>query len=313
MDHTLLPAAGGSPIDMAIAGWLHEKAGRSGSAETRRAYAATLAGFRAALRAAGLDLDGPPAAVALVAQDWAGRGEPAPATFNRRLAVVASCCAYAVRAELLPANPIGRVQRRRVQAYAEAEALAAPSVRAGLQAIDRSELVGQRDYALLSVAVETCRRVSELAGLRWRHLRADGRAVTLTFARTKGGATQRHQLSAATSRVLLAYLRAAHGDPAGLSPDAAVWVSASPRNPGAALGARTLERISEARLGVHFHALRHTGAQIREQQGATVSEIQALLGHSSLATTGRYLAALRSAEDRHADGIAALLGIGADA
>lgn len=311
MNDDLVIQSHGTPLDLALAGWLHEKTGLSNSAETRRAYTATLAGFRAALQAIALDLDSPAAAVALAAQAWAAQGAPAPATFNRRLAILASFYAYALRTELLSANPLTRVQRRRVQAYADAEALDASTVRAGLRAIPRDSLAGRRDYALLSVALETCRRVSELAGLRWQHMHvADSGLVTLHFARIKGGKTRRHQLSAATSGVLLTYLRTAYSDLVALEPEAAIWVSTARRNLGAALSTRSLERISEARLGIHFHALRHTGAQIREQQGAKVSEIQAILGHSSLATTGRYLAALRSAEDRHADAIAALLGIG---
>jgi integrase len=43
-----------------------------------------------------------------------------------------------------------------------------------------------------------------------------------------------------------------------------------------------------------------------EDAGAKVSEIQARLGHESLATTGRYLAALRADENPHADALAAL-------
>lgn len=313
MGGALIVGGGASPVELALAGWLHEKTGLSGSAETLRAYEATMGSFRAALRDARLDLDSQPAAVALAAQSWAGQGSPAPATFNRRLAVIGSFYAYAVRNELFASNPLARVKRRKVQAYADAEAITAPMVREGLRSISRGDLAGQRDYALLSIALETCRRVGELAALRWKHVRiVDGRLVTLTFARTKGGKTHRHQLSAASSGVLLAYLRAAHGDLATLVADGAIWVSTSPRNAGAALSPRSLERISEARLGIHFHALRHTGAQIREQQGAKVSEIQAILGHTSLATTGRYLAALRSAEDRHADAIAAMLGITAD-
>jgi integrase len=46
-----------------------------------------------------------------------------------------------------------------------------------------------------------------------------------------------------------------------------------------------------------------------EQIGAPVSEIQARLGHKSLATTGRYLASLKRAENRHGDQLAALFGI----
>lgn len=46
-----------------------------------------------------------------------------------------------------------------------------------------------------------------------------------------------------------------------------------------------------------------------EDAGAKVSEIQERLGHSSLATTGRYLAALRRAENAHADELARRFGL----
>src|SRR5262245_41552287 len=78
-----------------------------------------------------------------------------------------------------------------------------------------------------------------------------------------------------------------------------------------ALSARSLETIARQRLGVYFHALRHTFARTIEDTGAKVSEIQGRLGHASLATIGRYLAALRSAENPHGDRVADLLGLGA--
>jgi integrase len=43
-----------------------------------------------------------------------------------------------------------------------------------------------------------------------------------------------------------------------------------------------------------------------ERAGATVSTIQARLGHSNLATTGRYLTQLSRAENAHADALARL-------
>jgi integrase/recombinase XerC len=45
-----------------------------------------------------------------------------------------------------------------------------------------------------------------------------------------------------------------------------------------------------------------------EDAGAKVSDIQARLGHNSLATTGRYLAALRRADNLYADELARLMG-----
>jgi site-specific recombinase XerD len=49
-----------------------------------------------------------------------------------------------------------------------------------------------------------------------------------------------------------------------------------------------------------------------EEAGAKVSEIQAKLGHESLATTGRYLAQLRSAENKHGKQLEVMFGITAD-
>ena len=302
-----------APLDLAIAAWLDDKAGPSGNGRTRHAYAATLASFRAAIHAARLELDGPPAAVALAAQGWAGQGQPAPATFNQRLAILSSFYAFARKQGLLAGeNPIDRVERRRVQRYATARALPLEEVRRRLAAIDRATPEGQRDYCLLAVGLQTGRRVSELAGLRWGHIDVAGPQLTLTWARTKGGKVMRDTLPAGLSRALAEYLRAVYGGQLkGLEKGAPVWASFSGRNPGAAIGITTVRRLCEEYLGTtRVHSLRHTFARALEETGAKLSEIQARLGHSNAATTGIYVSALRSNENPHADALAELLGLG---
>ncbi len=303
--------AAGVTIDQIVDAWLDAQ--RS-SGRTRRAYADTIASFRAALAAAYLDLDGTPEGIALAAQVWAGQGEAAPATYNQRLACLSSCYRYALRHGLLHGeNPITRVQRRRVQAYGQAVALTPATIRRKLQAIDRSTPAGQRDHALLAIALQTGRRLAEIAALRWGDLRLhdDGRA-TLTFQHCKGGKTMRDTLPAPLTRTLLAWLQAFYGRQLGdLTQDAPLWVSlATNGTRGKALSMRAIELICEARLGTgKAHVLRHTFARALEDAGAKVSEIQARLGHESLATTGRYLAALRADENPHADALAALFGL----
>ena len=113
------------------------------------------------------------------------------------------------------------------------------------------------------------------------------------------------------SKALTTYLHTLYGARLGnLAPDAPIWVALSRNRPNRpALSVRSLETICHERLGIHFHGLRHMFARTMEDAGAKASEIQGRLGHSSLATTGRYLAALRSAENPHAEAIADLLGL----
>ena len=185
-----------SQLELAVAAWLDAKGKRTGSSKTSKAYRETLASFRAALQRAELDLDSETRAVALAAQVWASRREPSasreeevsPATFNQRLAILSSFYTYADRHDLLAGeNPIRKVERRPVQAYANVTALSVETVRQALKVIDRGEVAGLRDYALLAVALHTGRRLSELAALQWKDVQNQASAVTLTFRRAKGG------------------------------------------------------------------------------------------------------------------------------
>lgn len=305
--------ATGVTIDQIVRAWLDAQ---RGSVRTRRAYADAVASFRAALGAAGHDLDAAPEAIALAAQAWAGQGGAAAATYNQRLACISSCFRYAIRHGLLSGeNPIARVQRQRVQAYGKAVALTPATIRQKLQAIDRATPDGQRDHALLAIALQTGRRLAEIAALTWGDVRLhdDGRA-TITFQRCKGGKTMRDTIPAALTRTLLGWLQSFYGRQLGaLPPDVPLWVSlATNGTRGKRLSTRAIELICADRLGTgKAHVLRHTFARALEDAGAKVSEIQARLGHESLATTGRYLAALRADENPHADALAALFGLDA--
>lgn len=296
-----------------IRAWVEAKAGRTGSAKTRRSYEHTLTSFRAALQGAGVDLDSDGRAVALVAQAWASAGDPAPATFNQKLAIVSSFYGFVEKRGLLTIpNPMRLVDRRPVQAYAGSESIDLVTLQRRLQAIDRATPLGQRDYALLAVFLQTGRRLSEVAALRWSNVQLAGERVTLVFPRTKGGKVMRDALPKATGAALLAWLYTRHGKQLGdLAADAPLWVSLSRNGTGGkTLSIRAIATICEERLGVSkVHALRHTFARAMEQAGAKVSDIQSRLGHSSLATTGRYLAALRAAENEHGEALERMFGL----
>lgn len=309
-------------LDVAIMGWLdaHKR-----SAKTSRAYQDTIAQFRAAIQHVGFDLDSEPEQIALAAQAFAAfseRGEQVSrATFNQRLAILSSFYAYAMDRNLvLPLdangrarNPISLVDREKVQAYAGTQALASEDVITRLQRIDRSTVIGKRDYALLAVLLQTGRRVSEVASLRWQHVALMGKKITLTFDQCKGGKVMIDTLSVAVSSALMEWLHAAYGVQLGqLAKDAPLWISFT-RNScyrGQPLGIQSIADICERYLGVSkVHVTRHTFTHLMMKAGATLPEIQARRGHESLDTTGRYARSLTSAENPHAETLAKLIGL----
>lgn len=307
---TALVTGSGNTLDYAIAAWLHAKATRTGSLKTKRAYTDTIQRFRWALQHVGLDLDSDPARVADAAQGWAAqpwdsrRKEVTANTVNQRLAILSSFYTFARKRRLLSDNPISLIDRRPVQGYASARPVSDVAER--MADIERETPIGKRDFALLGIALFTGRRLSEIAHLRYSHITREHGQATLTF-RAKGGKTMHDTLPLALSSALLDYVTIVHGTP---SPDTSVWVSLSTHHFGQPISLQGIADIYKRRLGVtKVHSSRHTFAWGMESIGAKVSDIQARLGHANLATTSRYLQALRSSQNAHGDALAALLGL----
>jgi len=296
-DITIYRPAAHMTLEQAIAAWLNEK--RADSERTADAYAQTLNNFRGILRGAGLDLDSEPALVAPLAQGWARArsehvkhpGPVTPTTFNQRRSIVSSFYKYAITYEVLQYNPMERVKRQKQGKKNAARPLATSTVKAGLAQIDRSTPEGLRDYALLSVALATGRRVSEIAGLRYKHLHRDGNTCVVDFDKLKGKKSGTNRLEVKTTAALYAYLESVYpGQLLTLSGDAPVWMSFSDRNRGQALGTRTISNICERYLGTSkTHAPRHTLAVTMHNMKAKLTDIQKALGHSNPAITGEYL------------------------
>lgn len=325
---SVLDVAGPS-LDLAISAWLDAKARRSESVKTATAYRETITHFRACLHSLGLDVDSRARDVALAAQAWAtrrasGEGMVSAATSNQRLAILSSFYDFGRKRELLTCeNPISQVERRRVQAYAKARPLPRAVTDGRLAEIDRATLDGLRDYALIYLALTTGRRSAELRGLTCGDLaceRTSGTAtrtrriarIVATWKRTKGGKVMLDALTPATVAALLAYLQALYGgEPDTLAADLPVFVSLSRNSYKRPMGKQAIANIYARRLGTSkVHATRHTFARNMEDVGAKVSEIQKRLGHTSLETTGRYLAGLSSDENSHAADLDMLYGNG---
>ncbi len=143
---------------------------------------------------------------------------------------------------------------------------------------------GQRNRALLRLLYGAGLRVSELCGLRWRDFQErDDSAQVTVFG--KGGRTRHVLLSVGTWETLSAIR-----DDAG--EDAPVFVSRK-GSPLCTSQAFRIVRQAARRAGVEKdvspHWMRHAHASHALDRGAAVHLVQATLGHSSVATTGRYL------------------------
>ena len=333
-----------TPLDYLILLWLHEQA----SPRTRREYAATLTDFRAAFaQSAGYDLDcGDHALIARMAQVWGKRPtrmrghegrEPSTAIQARRYAILSSFYRFAIRMSMqewkrdrrtgevyrdeIEANPLRKVKRPRVERYAEAQPIAQDELIVRLRAIERVTIEGKRDYALISVALTTGRRIAELHGMTRGSL-TFGRdhRVTARFV-AKGGKVMRDRLGDKTSAALHDYLCAAYqtDDPAALPASAPIWRDTSrpaqwrtAQHGGVLVGLSTsgIRRAFEKRLGTSkAHVSRHSFAPLMEKAGASLTDIQARLGHASAKTTADYLNALKSADNPYVDRLEALLGL----
>ncbi len=304
-------------LEQCISGWLHAKFGKSQSEETLYKYTDVITKFREILHKAGTDLDGDPALVAMLAQGWAaqgkgvGRESVTGSTFNLKVTVISSFYEYAMRHNALQRNPMKLVDRRSMEPSDYAQPLDEDEVTKRLAAIDRSTLLGKRDYAIIALAVTTGRRKQELANLRFGDFRFGGTKTIVTWQRVKGGGKMTDELTAGTSAAIVAYLQEAFGRRLGeLTNDQPIWLICARNRAGQPMHSSALRKIWLRHLGVpKIHTSRHTFACAMENAGARLSDIGSKLGHRNLSTTSVYMARLHAAENPFAAKLEANFGI----
>jgi len=185
-------------------------------------------------------------------------------------------------------------------AHAIVSYLAAEEVDALLAAPDRSRWIGRRDHALLTLAIQTGLRVSELTALRCQdvHL-STGPHVQTTGKGRKQRATP---LTTQTVAVLRLWLRERDRQPGqplfptsrgrALSRDAIALLVSKHANT-ASHGCPTLTNKT-----ITPHVLRHTAAMNLLHAGVDSTVIALWLGHESVEATQIYLHADMAIKER---------------
>jgi integrase/recombinase XerD len=223
-------------------------------------------------------------------------------TRNARLTAVRSLFRYAALRHPEHAGLIQRVLAIPSKRHQQTMVcfLTPQEVDALLAAPDRTSWHGRRDHALLTLAVQTGLRVSELTSLTSNDLHLGTGACVHCVG--KGRKQRVTPLTRQTVAVMKVWLRERAGDPADplfpgrrgqpLTTDAVAWLltkhvtTATPHCP-------TL-----AGKNVTPHVLRHTAAMRLLQAGVDTSVIALWLGHESIQTTQIYLHADLALKER---------------
>lgn len=226
-----------------------------------------------------------------------------PSTRARRVASLRSLLAWGHRVGYLAIN-VGAVLKLPPVPDQLAERILEPDeVMRLLAAAAAAPRQGTRDHCFVRVAYVSGARVDELVRLDWAHIHAaTGGGASLTL-HGKGGRTRHVWVTQGTADELIELARACG---LGDQPKGPVFVNRF----GKRLSARSAERLVEAAARraklqgrVSPHWLRHGHATHALERGAPIHQVAADLGHSSVATTSRYLHA------RPGDGSARYLGL----
>ena len=214
-------------------------------------------------------------------------------TRNCRRAAIRSFFKHLVRNDLAHSQQYTRVlaipskkARQRPATYLEAE-----DVRAIIGNPDRRTADGWRDYTLLLFLYNSGARVNEAIGVRWddlqliapRQVRLRGKGKKERILPLwKETADALHRLRGMSSAAEQQYVFLNHSVQP-LTRDGVAYILAKHAT------AVARDRPVLARKRVTPHVLRHSCAVALLQSGTDVTVIRDYLGHSSIATTGRYL------------------------
>lgn len=287
MDEAIREQLGSAhPLARALDEFLTDLANGNASAHTIRAYRSDLLGFAGHHAASPGELTAAPVRAYLA--ETAGL---APATRKRKRAAVASFCRWAVRHELLDANPMDRIDTVKVPKRLPRPA-AAGDVAKVLAAIcprrPRKDLPVDRlrDRVLFETIYVCGARAGEVCGLYIEDLdlRLDDEHVRI---HGKGGTVRTVLLDDRGYVALLKLYLQRTGYQAGPLFRASINGSGGPLSYDAAQH-RWTRYCATAGAHIDIHQLRHAHATELINAGVSIEAVRRRLGHASTETTQLY-------------------------
>lgn len=217
-----------------------------------------------------------------------------PSTRASYLVAVRKFFEWAEGLKIYPNIAKGIKGARRALKHHQKDALTIAQIKKVFGAIDRSQIQGKRDFALINLLLRTGLRLIEVVRADYKDLDLQGEEALL-WVRGKGrdGKDECVVLAQDALNPLLEYLRARKSAIA----EAPLFTSLSDRNFGKRLTTFSLSRIIKRymrRAGINnrrvtAHSLRHTFGVLSIKAGASLYEVQLAMRHSNPGTTEIYL------------------------
>jgi integrase/recombinase XerC len=217
------------------------------------------------------------------------------ATMARKIATLRSFYKWADKQGVVETNPMTLIRTPR-QGKRLPKAITIEQVERLLSAPDERDVLGARDRSMLETLYSTGIRVSELVALNIDDLDRSAEALRV---RGKGKKERIVPLGAHALGSITRYVEKLRADPKYSS----VWAEGRPSNAkplfvnkhGKRLSSRSVRRkldkyLKQADLDANIspHTLRHSFATHLLANGASLRDVQEMLGHQSLSTTQVY-------------------------
>jgi site-specific recombinase XerD len=257
----------------------HAAKGRRLSPLTVAAYKGDLLGFAAWRERQGLSLAVTEILPAQIETYLADCPEASPATLRRRLDAISSLYKFLLKRGIVTGNPVDQVDRPRLPDNRRAH-LTEDQMARLLVVVD-----GTVERAILLLLCLLGLRRSEVVSLNCGDINLAGRH--LEVIQSKGGHSRTLPIPDELAPALKAQLAAR-----GAGPHDPLFLSQTgqrlSRSVLARLFSRWLANAGLEGLGLSPHSCRHGAASRWLKVGLTIVEVQQLLGHRDVSTTGKY-------------------------
>lgn len=219
-----------------------------------------------------------------------------PRTVKTRLSALSSLFNHLVTQGVVDRNPVREVEAPKLRIRrGETKALSVAQAKKLLDAPPQGTLQGLRDRAIVSIGLQVGPRRHEIAQLRVKDLRDEQGFPSLKLRR-KGGSHGSVAIHQQCSQRIRAYLElAGHGNDADGPLFLPVRKNQVTDEPRRYLTPKQIDRIFKhwCRVtgipeGYSSHSMRATCATVALNNGASLEEVQDMLGHAHSSTTRLY-------------------------